>query len=202
MKEFFKRMKMDAIVSALVCIAFGVVLILYPVQTTTAACRIVGAVIGVLGIVKIISYIMKSSEKNALHLTLGIILSVVGLWILLNPTSIQTLIFIGIGVVLFVHGLEDFAYALETKRGGYDTWWLIFVMAVFCMVLGVVCIVDSFGVISVALTFVGIALIYDGISDLWIVSRVNHVAKEVRRAAMAVEAESEIIEDTVEDKVE
>lgn len=189
MREFFERIKMDVIISALVCIAFGVVLILWPVKVTTVICKAIGAVIALLGVIRVVSYIMNTKEKHGMNLPLGLVLAIVGVWIFLRPESIESLMLIGIGVVLFVHGFEDFKYALETKRGGYDTWWLILLMAMLCMAFGIICVVDSFGVISVALTMVGIALIYDGISDLWIVSRVNKTAKKILAQASPIDAE-------------
>ncbi len=88
---------------------------------------------------------------------------------------------IGIGVVLFVHGFEDLKYAVQTKRSGFENWWVIFLFAVVGMGLGAACIVDCFGVISVTTTFVGIVLIYDGITDLWIVAKVVNVTKEIKK---------------------
>ena len=61
------------------------------------------------------------------------------------------------------------------------------------MALGILCIIDCFGVITVALTVVGVALIYDGLSDLWIISRVNKTAKSILAQAKAVD--SEILEE-------
>ena len=48
------------------------------------------------------------------------------------------------------------------------------------MGLGAACIVDCFGMISVTMTFVGIVLIYDGITDLWIIAQVIKTAKEIK----------------------
>jgi uncharacterized membrane protein HdeD (DUF308 family) len=36
------------------------------------------------------------------------------------------------------------------------------------MVLGVVCIVDAFGVVNLAIKLIGVALIYNGISNIYI----------------------------------
>ena len=83
-------------------------------------------------------------------------------------------------MVLFVHGFEDLKYAIETKRNGFQNWWVIFLFAVFGMGLGAACIVDCFGMISVTMTFVGIVLIYDGITDLWIIAQVIKTAKEIK----------------------
>lgn len=190
MREFFKRIKMDVIFGAIICIILGIVLILYPTEVTTIACQVIGAVIAVLGIVRVISYIM-SDRRQGVQLALGLILFLVGAWILIKPNSIQNLILIGIGVALFVHGIEDFGYALEAKRGGYDSWAILILMAIISMVFGVLCIVDCFGMIELAMTFVGIALIYDGISDIWIVSRVTKTAKAIKQEMDAVDTQYE-----------
>lgn len=189
MKELFQRIKMDVMIGALICMALGAVLILYPVETTTIVCELIGAAIAVVGITHLVGYFRR--RQSSLHLTLGLILLIVGGFILMRPQSIQSLICIGIGVVLFVHGIEDLRYAMETKRGSYENWWLILCMACVSIALGIMCVVDSFGMISITMTVVGIALIYDGISDLWIVSRVNKTARTIRKAAEPIDTEYE-----------
>lgn len=195
MKEMFRRIKIDVIVSALCCIAFGIVLLLWPAQVTNLTCQVIGGVIAFLGLVRVISYLLHSQDKHGINLPLGLVLFFVGAWIFLKPQSIQSLLLIVIGVVLFVHGLEDLKYALETKRGGYSSWWVILIFALLGMGLGLACIVDCFGVISVTMTFVGVILIYDGLTDLWIIFQVAQTAKTVKREideAQAVDVEAEV----------
>ena len=193
MKEIIERLKIDVIVTAVVCIVLGVVLILWPVEVTTVVCKSIGAVIAFLGAVRIIGYFLHRERKHSLHL-LGLVLLLVGIWIFLKPHSIQSILFIGIGAVLFVHGLEDFKYALEAKRNGYASWAILIFMSILGMAFGIICIVDCFGMISITLTFMGMILIYDGITDLWIISRVISAAKAVGRKLEEVQEEAEAVE--------
>ena len=205
MKELFQRIKLDVIIGAVCCIAFGIVLILWPTEVTTIACKMIAAVIAVLGLATLISYLLNTKEKHRINLPLGLVLLFIGIWIFLKPNSIQSMLLIGIGVVLFVHGFEDFKYALETRRYGYEFYWVILLMSVVGMGLGIACIVDSFGVISVALAFVGLALIYDGITDIWIVSRIAKTAKSVKQQVdefHVVETEAEVITEDVTEESE
>ncbi|MCI8489920.1 MAG: DUF308 domain-containing protein [Lachnospiraceae bacterium] len=188
MKELLKRVKLDVIISAACCIVFGVVLILWPVQVTTVACKAIGAVLAVLGAFRTLSYLLSSGEKHRINLPFGLVLLFVGIWIFVRPQSIQSMLLIGIGVALFVHGFEDFKYALETKRNGYDSWAILILLALLGMGFGAACIVNCFGVISVTLGFIGAALIYDGISALWIVSRLAKAAHMFRLAAEDAQA--------------
>lgn len=180
MKEQVKRIKMDVIVTAFVCIGLGIVLTLWPIEVTMAVCRIIGAVIAFLGAARMFGYVTHRGEKHSVHLLPGLALLLVGIWIVLNPHSIQSILFIGIGTVLFVHGLEDFKFALEAKENGYESWAVLVLMALLGMAFGILCIIDCFGVISVTLSFAGLVLIYDGITDLWIVSRMVRTAKALR----------------------
>lgn len=107
-----------------------------------------------------------------------------GVWIFITPESIATLVPIVIGVVLLVHGLRDFQMASEAKQSGSERWMLLFLLALLNCVFGVVCICDSFGVISVAVRVLGIALVYDGVSNMIIV---HHTVQAVKYAAEKIE---------------
>ena len=94
-----------------------------------------------------------------------------------------------IGVILCVHGIQDIKIALETKGNGYGKWWSMLIIASISLVFGVICIVKAFGVVTLALQFIGIGLIYDGISDLWVASRAIRAAREMKREADALDVE-------------
>ena len=38
--------------------------------------------------------------------------------------------------------------------------------------------------------FIGLFLIYDGVSDIWIISRVSHAAKQLKQEIEAVDADA------------
>ena len=120
---------------------------------------------------------------------LGLIVLLIGIWIFLRPESIVSLIPIVIGVILCVHGIQDLKLAVETKRNGYGKWWSMLIIAAVSLVFGVLCIVNAFGMVMLALQFIGIALIYDGISDLWVANRAVHAAKMMKQEAEAVDVD-------------
>ena len=55
MKDFFKRVKADAIMSAVLCIALGVVLIVWPGETINIVCKVLAAGLISLGGVDLFS---------------------------------------------------------------------------------------------------------------------------------------------------
>ena len=47
----------------------------------------------------------------------------------------------------------------------------------------------SFGMVKLAMQFVGAALIYDGISDLWVVTKTVRTVKDMEQEAKAVDVD-------------
>lgn len=178
MKELFKKLRIAAYMSAILTIALGGVLIAWPMEVTGLICRVLGVLLVVMGAVYIFGYIMEG--RGILTITGGLLFLLLGVWIFITPGSIATLVPIVIGVVLIVHSLRDFQMAAEAKQNGSDRWMLLFLLALLNCVFGVVCICDSFGVISVAVRMLGIALVYDGISNMVIIF---HTVQAVRYAA-------------------
>ena len=71
MKETLKRIKADVILSAILCVALGVILMIWPTQVTKVLCYILAAILCVMGIGHIISY-MRNKLESRLGLATGI----------------------------------------------------------------------------------------------------------------------------------
>ena len=174
--------------SAVLCIALGVVLIVWPGETIDIVCKVLAAGLIILGGVELFSYI---TNRNGYMFTgiLGLIVRIIGVWIFLKPSSIVSLVPIVMGVILAVHGVQDVKMALESKNGGYDRWWIMLIIAIISIAFGVLCIVNAFGMVKLAMQFVGAALIYDGISDLWVVTKTVRTVKDMEQEAKAVDVD-------------
>lgn len=194
MKETFKRIKADIILSALMCVALGVVLFIWPAETIDIFCKVLAVGLIIMGVVNIVSFFTNRSIHPFAG-ALGLIVALVGVWIFIRPESIVSLVPIVIGVILCVHGIQDLRLALETKRNGYGRWWSMLIIAAISLGFGVLCIVKAFGVVKLALQFIGVALIYDGLSDLWIAVKAIRVAKAMKQEAEALDVEYKEVDD-------
>lgn len=181
MKQFFKDLKLNVSIPAILTILLGIVLILYPGTVPIIVCKVIGMILMVMGAIGIVTGLV-SSEKGYLYLAGSIIVFLIGLWFLLRPKTVLSLIPIFMGVLLLIHGIEDFKLAAESKENRYGKWGLVILFGIISVALGLVCIFAAFKVFKISMVIIGIALIYDGISDIWIVSRVGSSAREFRRA--------------------
>ena len=194
MKDTLKRIKADVMLSALLCVVLGLVLIIWSDQTINAICMILAFGLVVMGVVELISYFIGQRMMPFAGVT-GLIFILVGIWLFTRPQYIAMIIPIVIGVILVVHGVGDVRLAFETKSNGYEKWWGALLLGLVSLALGVICIINAFGVVSLAMKFIGLALIYDGISDLWIASRAVKAAKRMKQEADALDVEYKEVDD-------
>lgn len=194
MRETLKKLKADIILSALLCAVLGIVLLLWPEATIDLVCKILAVGLIIMGAVQITSYFTDRSIHPFAG-ALGLLLVLVGIWIFLRPGSIVSIVPIVIGVILCVHGIQDLKLSFETKENGYGNWWSMLIIAAVSLLFGVICIVNAFGMIKLALRFIGIALIYDGVSDLWIANRAIRAAKAAGETAKALDVEYKEVDD-------
>lgn len=188
MKAIIKKYKVEMVFVALLCAALGIVLVAWPEATIDVLCKVLATAIIVIGIVQIISCVVNRAGYPVSAI-LGVIVLLVGIWIFLQPQKLVSLVPIVIGVILLVHGLQDLQMALETKRYGYTRWWIMAVIAVISVILGVVCVINAFGIVALTFRIIGIALIYDGVTDFWIALKAVWTQRVKEKEEAALESE-------------
>jgi len=188
MREIMKKFRADMMLSALFSIVMGVILVAWPETTLDIICKAIAIILIVMGAAELVSYFWNKITYS-LSGILGLVVLLIGIWIFVKPQSVLSLIPIVIGVILAVHGVQDLKVAFDTKRNGYTKWWSMLLMAIISLALGIICIVNAFGMVTLTMQIIGIALVYDGVSDIWIVYKASKVAKEMKEERDALDVE-------------
>lgn len=179
MTDFLKGLKTNYIISAVLCALLGLVLVIWPGTTSQIICMLLGGVLLAYGILQIAIYLL-ARERTIVSqgmMILGIVFAVIGLWILLRPQMIMEAVPVIVGVLIAIHGLHNVVQAFELKKEGYDNWWVAFLMGLLTLIFGGVLICNPFKAIELVARIIGIFLIYDGVSDIWILSRVFKIRR-------------------------
>lgn len=183
MVEFLKGLRVNYTVSAVLCILLGLVLLIWPGTTTQIVCMSLGIVLLAYGIIQIVIYLF-NRERTLISqgmMILGIIFAVVGVWILLTPEMIIMAVPVIVGVLIVIHGLHNVVQAIALQKDGYERWWLALIFGLLTVIFGGLLIYNPFGAVELVVRLIGIFLIYDGISDIWILSRVFKVRRDKER---------------------
>lgn len=188
MKDFLKRVRADFMLSSILCIALGIVFVAWPEKMADLIGTVLAIIMIVIGAVYLCSFFFHV-VTNRLSAAMGAIVLLLGVWVLVQPDIVLTLIPIVIGVVLLVHGLRGFRESLDAKKYGYNSWGIGAAFAIISIVLGVICVVNAFGVVKLAFWGIGAALIYNGISDIYIACSTSHAEKNYRKNAETIDVE-------------
>lgn len=194
MFRFLKNVKANDTISAILCVILGILLIIWPGTSTQVVCMVLGGVLAGYGVIQILLYLFAREHTIYLQgmLILGIVFAVLGVWILLNPEGIIKTVPIIMGVIIVVHGLHNASKGWDLKKMGYESWWIAFLFGVLTIVLGIVLVVNPFTVVNTVVRVIGGILVYNGISDIWIMSR---IFKTKKNAGKVIDAEVVEIED-------
>lgn len=194
MIQFLKNLKANYTVSAVICMIIGLVLIIWPGTSTQVVCKVLGAVLLIYGAMQIFMYVLAKERSLYLQgmLVLGVIFAVLGAWILLKPEMIIAAVPVIMGIIIVMHGLHNTAQAIKLKSMNYEKWWLALLLGILTIMLGGVLVYNPFKVVDTVVRVIGAFLIYDGISDIWIISR---LFKSKRAMTQVIDAEAVIVDE-------
>nr|WP_326184264.1 DUF308 domain-containing protein [uncultured Oscillibacter sp.] len=187
MNGLFKRIKTNALVTAALYAVLGAVLLLWPELSTSVLCTALGLILLVCGLIDIAVFLRcrDGSLYAAAHLVIGVILAAVGVWLMARPTLVAVIIPRIIGVLICIHGVSDLGDAVTLRKNGSPRWTAALLLGLVTLVLGAVLVFDPFEAFTTVVRIIGVFLIYDGVSDIWITVQVSRTVRQAERDADA-----------------
>lgn len=177
--NYIKSLKVNYSLSAVICVILGIVLLVWPGQSTQVVCMVLGIVLGGFGLIQIILYLATKEKTMVSHsmMMLGVVLAVIGGWIVLKPETIIKAVPMIVGILIVIHGFHNAVQAIDLKKMQYDNWWVALLLSLLTVALGIVLICNPFTIVDTVVRIIGAFLVYDGLSDMWILSRVFKTKK-------------------------
>ena len=178
-ENMYKRMIWYSIGTALITIITGIVLLLVPELSGKVLGIIVGIIFLIEGINSIYKYFHREGAKlYNLNLVFGVIYAVLGVVIILVPSSVVEFITICLGIYMIANGASKVNYALWLKRGNEDSWLITLATGILVAIVGVLVIFNPFA--SLTLTkLAGAFLIITGILDFMDTILFKNRSKEI-----------------------
>ena len=180
MREFLKRAKADYLLSSVLCIALGIIFVVWKGGVIDVIGTLLSIAMIIVGIIYLGSFILSLATFGASTIV-GILVLAVGIWFLIQPSLIVSLVPVILGVGLVFHGIRAVTEAVNAKKYGYEKWGmdLVFLVCVFC----------PLGVLKQFIMLVGIVLIINGALNLWIAVTATRAARDYRRRTETVDTE-------------
>lgn len=183
-------------ISSILWIVLGAVLLVFPGQSLDLICRIAGILVLIVGAVQIVlGCTGKGTMPGQLSLTTGIIIALVGLFIVLRPDIIVSVLPFVAGMILILHCGTSLVSSFQLAGAKYGYWWVGVLLSILGMVLGFILFFNAHSTAAFIARIIGLFMLYAGASSLWVASRKAHAAKVKRQEEEALDVEAKIIEE-------
>ena len=164
MINFFKKVSVASILTSIAIGILGLIILFNQNETIALLSLILGIIIMIIGIGKIISYIILRKESNFSNYDLiyGIIAIVISIIMLANANAFATIVRVIIGIWIAYTGIMKLIYALNLKSLSSSSWIAVMIMAIITIIAGVYIAIDS----SILIMVFGVILIAYAVIDI------------------------------------
>lgn len=160
-------------------IILGLILLIWPGSALRMVAYAAGIIIMAGGVTAVLAHFRRKPRTAAggANLLVGIVVTLIGGWIFLNPENFAAVIPTAVGYLIVISGIVKLLETFSLSRARYSSWWLSLLAAVATIFMGLLLVNHAFGIASVIVRIGGAFLLFSGISDLWVAGRVDRYVK-------------------------
>lgn len=160
-----KSIRNSLVLTSLLYVVLGLLLLLFPGLSLGLARLLVGGVTLIYGVVRIVSYV-KGGQQDSFELFIGVLLALLGLFLLAFMQFFMALVPFVLGVYILVDSIGAVKRSLDMRALGYRRWWLSCLVAGVLAVCGLVMVFDPFSTLEGLVMFIGLGFLFDGVYTL------------------------------------
>ena len=188
-----KSFRTDRIIFAAGAIVLGIVLLVWPSTSLLIMGKCIGAILAAGGLAAVFMFFRNhESAMKSVLLIMAAVMLICGVVIFLHPEDLVRLIPTIMGILVLISGLINLGETFMLTRSKYNKWWASLIVAIATIAAGIFLIRNAFNLASLITRIAGGILIFDGVYDLWVISRISKVSKDMAAEASAVDAEATV----------
>lgn len=191
MNKWFNYVLRSQIATAIMCVILGGFLIGMPDEILKVASTLFSVILICLGGIRIFMYMKDRDNGMMFSLLLGVLLVIIGCYLLSNPKIFGSILPIVLGAIILVDSLWTFDASIQMRRAGFARWPFMFVSSLVCVVLAVIMIVNPFKTMTIVVQFAGAVYLCNGIIDLIFILIMRNSAKILEKSTNVVVRETE-----------
>lgn len=187
--DVLRKFKASSYAVSIVYIIVGLIMLLNPSFISNAVNYIIGVLVIIYGVFYTVSLYQKkdSGLYSKFDLLAGVICISFGLFLILNPDMLVSLIPFCTGVVLFMDAISFIINSIALKKMESRTWYINLVFGIIFLVFSIFVMVTAKNITLLLIRFIGAFLIVDALLDFLTVLRINKGKKTT--SYQVVEAE-------------
>lgn len=198
MKKFFR----SSIVTSTILIVLGLLLIFQSEVTIMTISYIIGGILIALGVLAVIKFIQGTNKegKSELDIVYGIVTTILGILIIMNPQAIASVIPFILGIAIIISSATKLQYAFELKANNNRLWKITMLISILSTLFGVILLFNPFKGAVMFTKIVGIFILGYAILDIISTITIKRNVKIIHNAIEAVVIDADVVEEKEENK--
>ena len=175
-----KSIRNSLVLTSVLYTALGVVLMLFPGSALRWTCTLIGVVTLGYGVVRAVGYWKDGGGyAQRFDLFLGVALGLLGVFLMVSPQFLASVIPVTLGVYILVDGVSSIKKALDMKALGFPKWQISLAAAVILAAFGLVMVLRPFATLETLVVFIGLGFVFDGVYTLANTIAADHLYKDL-----------------------
>ncbi len=161
-------MRENKLIIACVSLLLGILFIVNPGGSGKVIAVIAGCVVLIAGITNLVRHLASDEADRTANGSLqGIIMIILGLFMLTHVSTIIALLSYIFGIILLVAGTRSLENTLRLRREGLESSSWNILLAALVMLVGVFMLFVPHGTVNVAIFIVGVILVIYAVAELY-----------------------------------
>lgn len=166
-QRLFGRTKAATILMGIALLVLGIAMFVSPIGATLLIVQVTGWTLVAVGAVTLVNcWAHRLPELRQADLVIGLVELVPGALMVTMPEAFTSLVYVLIGIIILVTGVNDIASARSLHALGVPGTAALTVLGVLTLVAGAAVVVSPFAMAELVMLVAGVALIFDGITEI------------------------------------
>ena len=164
--NLFEKIRKDVVWSSIAYLILGFLLLIKPGTALVTVVHILAIVAAVMGIVSLVSYFKDKYSAGNGGVIKGVVYLLIAAFLYFGAGFIISIVPIIFGILIVISGIVKLQEALDMMKYRASGSITVLIISILSLVLGVLILINPFGTAELLFRIIGIALIYNGVSDL------------------------------------
>lgn len=176
-----KSLKFFICLTGILLIILGLIFVCKPIESLYSIAWLLGLITLLSGISELVfvlnaQHLIPNSGTRVLSSVFQII---IGCFLLAHIGLVAASLPIIFGIWILVEGIIVAVKSFDYKQVGYGAWWCILILGILAAIFGFIGLMNPASLAGILGIFLGIGIIFDGISFLMLLSGIKKFEKKV-----------------------
>lgn len=174
--NIINKLRKEVVLSSIIYIIVGGIFFIYPTMSANIIAYILAGTLLAFGIAKLITYRRFESIgfKERLLLLVGAVAVGLGIFIIVNPTIVFSILPFIAGVFMIVEALS-MIQNINGLKENKDAHSISLILMIILLLGGIIIVINPFSIAKSILMLIGAFFIFDGVSQLWTVNQIKQI---------------------------